>query len=94
VVSAVSAEPERRAPARSDLAPGLRAVTSPVAGNLWKLLVEPGAHVQTGAIVAIVEAMKTEIAVHASSSGTVYELCATPGASVMPGDRLAVIALE
>ena len=94
VVSAPAAEPERRAPLLADLAPGLRAVTSPVAGNLWKVLVEPGQHVQAGAVVAIVEAMKTEIAVHASVSGAVHELCAAPGSSVMPGDRLAVIALE
>jgi urea carboxylase len=94
VVGATNAEPERRAPALSDLAPGLRAVTSPVAGNLWKVLVEPGQHVQSGAVIAIVEAMKTEISVHASASGKVYELCAAPGTSVMPGDRLAVIAQD
>jgi urea carboxylase len=92
VVSAVSPEPERRALPRSDPAPGLRAITSPVAGNLWKVLVEPGQRVQSGTVIAIVEAMKTEIAVHASMNGSVQELCAEPGASVMPGDRLAVIA--
>ena len=94
VVSAVSPEPERRALPLSDLAPGLRAITSPVAGNLWKVLVEPGQRVQNGAVIAIVEAMKTEIAVHAASGGKVHELCAVPGASVMPGDRLAVIAQD
>jgi urea carboxylase len=66
-------------------------VTSPVAGSLWKVLVEIGQDVQKGDQVAIVEAMKTEIAVRATHGGRVIELRAQPGDAVTPGHALLVL---
>ncbi len=91
VVTAASVESSERVLGGSDLPPGTIAITSPVAGNLWKMLVEPGDHVQSGTTVAIVEAMKTEITVNARVSGRVHELRAEPGASVTQGQTLVVL---
>jgi urea carboxylase len=62
-----------------------------VAGSLWKLLVEPGQHVEAGAAVAIVEAMKTEITVLARVAGRVRECRVEPGKPVTPGQTLIVL---
>jgi urea carboxylase len=78
-------------PAVATLPPGQIAVTSPVAGNLWRILRAPGDRVEEGDPVAIVEAMKTEISVAAVASGTVRELRATPGAALQAGQILAVL---
>ena len=94
VVSSAIAEPERRPLGATDLPPGTRAITTAVAGSLWKMLVEPGQRVEAGAPIAIVEAMKTEILVHTSASGTICELCAQPGTPVLPGDRLALLTTD
>jgi urea carboxylase len=93
LVTPVSPEPGRREHALSQLPAGMHAVKSPLAGNLWKLLVEPGQRVEAGTPVAIIEAMKTEINVRADQSGRVRELCAEPGATVLAGDRLLVLEL-
>jgi urea carboxylase len=89
VVAQEAVEPVREAPAA--LPPGTRAVTSPVAGSVWKVLVEAGQLVPSGATVAIVEAMKTEISVIASVGGRVRELRAEPGMAVTPGQPLVVL---
>ncbi len=70
---------------------GCSAITSPIAGSVWKLTREVGARVAAGDPVVIVEAMKTEIVVAASAPGTVRELLVAPGASVMPGQVLAFV---
>jgi urea carboxylase len=73
------------------LPPNAVLVTSPVAGSLWKVLVEVGQDVQKGDQVAIVEAMKTEIAVRASHAGRVIEQRTQPGETVTPGQALLVL---
>jgi urea carboxylase len=93
VATPVFDEPEPMGTAAA-LPPGTTAVTSPIAGNLWKVLVAPGDQVAAGAPVAIVEAMKTEITIVATASGRVRELCATPGATVTPGVPLIVLDFE
>ncbi len=60
-------------------------------GTILKIAVEPGAQVEAGALVAIVEAMKMENEITAHKSGTVAELPIAVGASVAQGDTLAVI---
>jgi urea carboxylase len=71
--------------------PGCLAITSPVAGSVWKLGTAVGAVLQTGDPVVIVEAMKTEIVVAATVAGTVQSLLVAPGAPVMPGQVLAFV---
>jgi urea carboxylase len=73
------------------LPPNAALITSPVAGSLWKVLVELGQDVQKGDQVAIVEAMKTEIVVRATQSGRVIELRAQAGETVTPGQALLML---
>ncbi len=70
---------------------GCAAVTSPIAGNVWKIAADARADVREGDAVVVVEAMKTEIAVAATVSGTVHSVLVAPGATVMPGQVIAFI---
>jgi len=67
------------------------ALTSPMQGTVLKVAIEPGTHVQEGALVAIIEAMKMENEVTAHKSGLVSELAISVGAAVGAGDLLAII---
>jgi urea carboxylase len=69
-------------------------VESPVPGNVWKFLVEPGVMVAAGDLLAIVESMKMEITVEAPFAGRVRELRAAPGRTVRAGDVLAVMEVS
>jgi urea carboxylase len=89
VASTETYAPPEEAPAA--IPTGCMAVTSPVAGNLWRVLRQPGDVVQAGDTVAIVEAMKTEIAVAAPSSGMLREIRLSPGSPVSPGQVIAVV---
>jgi urea carboxylase len=73
------------------LPPGCTAVRSPVAGNLWRVLRAPGDAIAEGDLVAIVEAMKTEINVAAPSAAVVREIRVAPGAAVQAGQILAIV---
>jgi urea carboxylase len=87
-----SAEPEVEPPAAASAVPeGCVAVTSPVAGSLWRILRGPGETVAEGEAVAIVEAMKTEISVAAPAAGVVREVRISAGAPVQPGQLLAIL---
>jgi urea carboxylase len=70
---------------------GCSAVTSPIAGNVWKLTTDVGVAVRAGDPLVIVESMKTEIAIAASLGGTVRKLLVAPGGTVMPGQVVAFI---
>jgi urea carboxylase len=70
---------------------GCLAITSPVAGSVWKLAAAVGAVIQAGDPIVIVEAMKTEIVVAATAAGTVQSLLVAPGAPVTPGQVLAFV---
>jgi len=66
-------------------------LASPMQGNIFKVLVEPGAEVAEGALVCIIEAMKMENEITAHKAGKIAELPIAEGDSVTPGDTLAVI---
>ncbi len=91
LVAAAPVEADPPAATPSTLTDGCIAVVSPVAGNLWKLLKGPGDRVGAGEVLAIVEAMKTEISVAATTGGVVRELLTAPGRPVQPGQTLAVV---
>ncbi|MCU1465127.1 MAG: urea carboxylase [Actinomycetia bacterium] len=74
------------------LAPGELAVAAPVQGIVWRMLVAPGDDVAAGDVVAIVEAMKTEVSVSAPCAGRVRALRCTEGALVRAGQTLVVLA--
>jgi urea carboxylase len=67
------------------------AVTSPVTGSLWQYSVAIGQRVAEGDELAIVEAMKMEIPIHAQTTGVVTELRAERGKAVAAGDVLLVV---
>lgn len=70
---------------------GCFGVASSVPGNIWKLMVEPGASVAAGDTVAIIESMKMEINVTAHASGRVRDLRVGPGRNIKAGDIIVVL---
>jgi acetyl-CoA/propionyl-CoA carboxylase biotin carboxyl carrier protein len=67
-------------------------LTSPLQGTVLKVSVEPGAHVEAGTLVCVIEAMKMENEITAHKAGTITQLAAAPGAAVSSGEVLAVIS--
>ncbi|EAT11532.1 sodium-extruding oxaloacetate decarboxylase subunit alpha [Bermanella marisrubri] len=65
---------------------------APLAGNIWKVEVSPGDHVEEGDLVMILEAMKMETEVRAAKSGTIGSVSVKEGDSVAVGDTLLTIA--
>jgi len=91
-----AAPPQARKPARSERAKssgggGADELTSPLQGNMWKVLVEKGAAVEEGQLICIIEAMKMENEITAHKAGTIEDLPISEGAPVKSGDLLAVI---
>ena len=81
-----------RRPERSGAAGGGGdTLASPLQGTILRVAVQPGADVEAGALIAVVEAMKMENEITAHKAGTVSELPISVGASVSTGDTLAVI---
>ena len=68
-----------------------RLVCSHVAGNLWQVSVKEGDVVDEGDVLVIVESMKMEIAVLATSKGIVSKVLCNAGATVAAGQNLIVI---
>ncbi|CAM3686968.1 urea carboxylase [Ectopseudomonas alcaliphila] len=66
-------------------------VAAEMSGSVWKVLVEPGQHVEAGTPLLVVEAMKMELAVTAPVAGTVKSLRCAPGKAVTPGDTLLLL---
>lgn len=66
-------------------------LNAPLAGNVFKVLVQPGAQVSEGDVVIILEAMKMETEVRATVSGSVVSVMAREGDSVQAGQPLLSI---
>ena len=79
------------APAVGALAAG-EVVTSPMPGNILKINVAQGQHVNEGDVLIVLEAMKMENEISATKSGTVAQISVTKGAVVETGTPLVVIA--
>lgn len=65
---------------------------APLAGNIFKVLVQPGQVVQEGDLVIILEAMKMETEIRAFKAGTVSGVNVKVGDAVSVGDSLLTIA--
>jgi len=65
---------------------------APLAGNIFKVLVQPGQLVQEGDLVIILEAMKMETEICAFKAGTVSAVGVKVGDAVSVGDSLLTIA--
>ena len=64
---------------------------SPLAGNIFKILVKPGQQVNDGDVLIILEAMKMETEVRASQAGQVISIDCKEGDAVATGDQLLTI---
>lgn len=87
----VAAAAPAAAPAAGALAAG-EVVTSPMPGNILKINVAQGQHVNEGDVLIVLEAMKMENEISATKSGTVAQISVTKGAVVETGTPLVVIA--
>jgi acetyl-CoA carboxylase biotin carboxyl carrier protein len=63
-------------------------ITSPVTGNVWKILVQVGDEVSASDELVVLESMKMEIPVDAEEPGKVAELLCSEGQSVAEGEAL------
>lgn len=90
-VAEVPAEPSP-APAPTSSAPaGADALAAPMPGTILKVLVNVGDSVSENQPLMILEAMKMENEIVASSAGTVSAIHVSPGQAVNPGDGLITI---
>ncbi len=78
--------PKPQAPAAAPA--GASSVTSPMPGNIWKVLVKEGEQVKEGQVLLILEAMKMENEIMAPADGVVAGIHVSEGASVSGGDLL------
>ncbi|HDZ47020.1 hypothetical protein LCGC14_0154890 [marine sediment metagenome] len=85
--AAPASAPKEGAPAPGAGGSG-ESIDAPLAGNIFKVNVRPGDKVAEGDVVIILEAMKMETEVRASSAGTVSKVNVSEGDSVAVGDSL------
>lgn len=69
----------------------LNAVVAPLAGSVFKVLVEEGQEIEAGEVVLILEAMKMETEITAPAAGKVTRLHVAPGDPVQGGQALLEI---
>ncbi len=87
VAAAPAAAPAPAPAASSAAAP----VPAPLAGNIFKVCVKAGDHVNEGDVIVILEAMKMETEVRAPRAGTVGEVSVSEGDKVAVGDSLLTL---
>ncbi|MFT2111481.1 sodium-extruding oxaloacetate decarboxylase subunit alpha [Marinomonas sp. 2405UD68-3] len=66
-------------------------IPSPLAGNIFKVLVSPGQQVEEGETIIILEAMKMETEISAPSSGVIGSIHVKEGDSVQVGQSLVTL---
>ena len=72
-------------------ADGPDVLSSPLQGNMWKVLVKQGDTVEEGQLLCIIEAMKMENEITAHKAGIIVELPITEGAPIQAGAPIATI---
>ena len=75
-----------------EVPPGAELVEAPLGGSVWKMLVQPGDRVEKGAVIAVIEAMKTECDVASPEAGIVRAVYAAERQAIAAGAPM--IALE
>jgi urea carboxylase len=92
-VAALTEEAETAAVSPAIEAPeGAELVEAPLGGSVWKMLVKPGDRVERGAVIAVIEAMKTECDVASPEAGVVRAVYAAERQAIAAGAPL--IALQ
>ncbi len=66
-------------------------VYAPLSGNIWAVLVEPGAKVEVDDEILIIEALKMETLMYSPAAGTVTDIKVKKGDAVEEGDLLMLI---
>lgn len=66
-------------------------LTSPMAGIVREVLVEPGDEVEARQVIVVIEAMKMQNDLHARRAGTVKAVYASEGQQVEQGTKLVVL---
>ena len=89
VAAAPAAAPAAAAPV--SVAAG-EPVKSPMPGNILRIEVSQGQHINEGDVIMVLEAMKMENEIVATKSGTIAQIAVSKGAVVETGAVLAVIA--
>ena len=87
-----SAKPAQAVQAAPAAASDAEAVPAPLAGNIFKVIVQPGSEVAEGDVLLILEAMKMETEVRAARGGIVQELNVKEGDAVTVGAPLLSLA--
>jgi len=85
------AAPKRGERKASSGAGGPDVLTSPLQGNMWKVLVKQGDTVEEGQLLCIIEAMKMENEITAHKAGSIVELPISEGAPIQAGAPIATI---
>jgi urea carboxylase len=70
---------------------GADLIEAPFGGSVWKLLVAPGDTVETGDIIAVIEAMKMECPLESPGSGTIAALYMQEKQSLQPGSPMLAL---
>ena len=66
-------------------------IVAEMVANVWKVLVSSGDAVQEGDTICILESMKMEIPVEATTTGVVADVNVSEGGVVQEGDVIATI---
>ena len=91
-VAQVKQEAPAAAPAKPAPAGAGKAITSPLPGVIIEVSVKEGQTVKAGQKVAVIEAMKMENEIQATSDGTVTAVLVNKGDSVLEGAEIVKIA--
>ncbi len=87
--------PTPRPRSRSGAAPAQTGeITSPLPGNILKVLVKEGDAVKADTVVCVLEAMKMETQIQADQEGKVAEVLVNPGDKVDGGQLLVRLELS
>ncbi|MBL6080592.1 acetyl/propionyl/methylcrotonyl-CoA carboxylase subunit alpha [Belnapia sp. T18] len=73
-------------------AAGAGRLSAPIPGRVVQVLVQPGESVTRGQVLAVLEAMKTELRITAPADGVVAHIGCAPGDSVEEGAELVTLA--
>jgi acetyl-CoA/propionyl-CoA carboxylase, biotin carboxylase, biotin carboxyl carrier protein len=84
----------RRAQRASSAGGGPDTISSPLQGNMWKVLVKAGDTVAEGQLLCIIEAMKMENEITAHKAGTITELPIAEGEPISAGAPIATIVSD
>lgn len=73
-------------------AEGRQQIAAPMPGKVVQLLVQAGAHVESGQGLIVVEAMKMQNEIRSPKTGTIERLFVREGQTVDAGEVLAIVA--